>query len=219
MTHELKTPIATITVAIEGMQKFNVLQDVEKTQRYLQTSRNELLRLNDLVTKVLDIASFENKTIELVKDTIDINVLIENIIASEKTKTTRLINITYKKANDLNYINADTIHFRNVLANLIDNAVKYSNEPVEIVITVKKSANNITVSVKDNGIGIPSTHLNQVFDKFHRVPTGNVHNVKGTGLGLSYVKYIVEAHGGTIAVKSEVNKGSEFVVTLPIDNG
>jgi signal transduction histidine kinase len=219
MTHELKTPIATITVAIEGMQKFNVLQDVEKTQRYLQTSRNELSRLNDLVTKVLDIASFENKTIELVKDTIDINVLIENIIASEKTKTTRLINITYKKANDLNYINADTIHFRNVLANLIDNAVKYSNEPVEIVITVKKSANNITVSVKDNGIGIPSTHLNQVFDKFHRVPTGNVHNVKGTGLGLSYVKYIVEAHGGTIAVKSEVNKGSEFVVTLPIDNG
>lgn len=200
------------------MQKFNVLQDVEKTQRYLQTSRNELSRLNDLVTKVLDIASFENKTIELVKDTIDINLLIENIIASEKAKTTKLVNITYKKASDLNYIIADNVHFRNVLANLIDNAVKYSDEPVEVVITVTRSANNAVVSVNDNGIGIPPTHLNQVFDKFHRVPTGNIHNVKGTGLGLSYVKYIVEAHGGTIAVKSEVNKGSEFVVTIPIKN-
>ncbi|MGZ3757322.1 MAG: sensor histidine kinase [Mucilaginibacter sp.] len=218
MTHELKTPIATITVAIEGMQKFNVLQDTEKTQRYLQTSRNELSRLNDLVTKVLDIASFENKAVELVKTTVDINLLIEDIIGSEKAKTSKLVNITYKKANDINYIRADNIHFRNVLVNLIDNAVKYSNEPVEIVITIKKSANNVVVSVKDNGIGIPQSHLTQVFDKFHRVPTGNVHNVKGTGLGLSYVKYFVEAHGGAIAVKSEVNKGSEFMVTLPIDN-
>ena len=219
MTHELKTPIATITVAIEGMQKFNVLQDVEKTQRYLQTSRNELSRLNDLVTKVLDIASFENKTIELVKTTIDINLLIEDIIISEKEKTSKLITIAYKKAHDLTYINADNVHFRNVFANLIDNAVKYSKEPVEVIITIKKSANNAVVSVKDNGIGIPQSHLHQVFDKFHRVPTGNIHNVKGTGLGLSYVKYIVEAHGGTIALKSEVNKGSEFVVTIPIDNG
>jgi signal transduction histidine kinase len=219
MTHELKTPIATITVAIEGLQKFNALNDTEKTQRYLETSRNELARLNDLVTKVLDIAAFENKEIELLKEKININELVNDMIKSEKSKTTKTVNITFNNKGNTEFIYIDKIHFRNVLVNLVDNALKYSSGPVEIVVTCYKNEGNLILSVKDNGIGIPATHLGLIFDKFHRVPTGNIHSVKGTGLGLSYVKYIVEAHGGSISVKSEINKGSEFIVSIPLSDG
>jgi signal transduction histidine kinase len=216
MTHELKTPIATLTVAIEGMQKFNALDDPEKTQRYLQTSRNELVRLNDLVSKVLNIAAFESEKINLVKEEINLNELVQDVITSEKLKTDKEVDISFENKNVKTVI-ADRLHFRNVLANLVDNAIKYSGEQVKIDINCFKSGNDAVFSVKDNGMGIPSEHLKQVFDKFHRVPTGNVHNVKGTGLGLSYVKYIVEAHGGNISVKSEINAGSEFTFSIPIN--
>lgn len=215
MTHELKTPIATMTVAIEGLQKFNALNDPEKTQRYLQTSRNELNRLNELVTKALNVAAFENNEILLVKEKIDIDALINEVIASEKLKADKEIAIAYVNQNNIKYITADQLHFRNVITNLIDNAIKYSNEPAEIQINLQQSGNTVLLSVKDKGIGIPVSHINQIFDKFHRVPTGNVHNVKGTGLGLSYVKYIVEAHNGSITVKSEVNAGTEFTISIP----
>lgn len=219
MTHELKTPIATITVAIEGLQKFNALNDVEKTQRYLQTSRRELSRLNDLVTKVLNVAAFESKDIELSRENINVDDLINDIIASEKLKTDKDLNFSYTNANQISTIYADRLHFRNVLANIVDNAVKYSAEPINITIKCFKSDGNAVFSIKDNGIGIPAAHMDQIFDKFHRVPTGNIHNVKGTGLGLSYAKYIVTAHGGDITVKSEINKGSEFIVSIPLKNG
>ncbi len=216
MTHELKTPIATIAVAIEGLQKFNALNDKEKTQRYLDTSKNELARLNTLVTKVLDIAAFENKEIELSKEKVNINELINEVIDSERQKTDKIVHITFENQSGEEFIPADKMHLRNVLANLVDNAIKYSKQPVDIAINCYKNDGELAISVKDNGMGIPAAHLGLIFDKFHRVPTGNVHSVKGTGLGLSYVKYIVEAHGGEIVVKSEVNKGTEFIVSLPL---
>jgi signal transduction histidine kinase len=219
MTHELKTPIATITVAIEGLQKYNVLNDPEKTQRYLQTSRNELGRLDDLVSKVLNVAAFESKEIRLNKEEVAIDELVQDLIASETLKTGKKVDISYDNAGSVKYIEADKLHLRNVLANLIDNAIKYCDEPVDIQINLYQRKGNAVFSVKDNGIGIPPAHLNHVFDKFHRVPTGNVHNVKGTGLGLNYVKYIVEAHGGSVAVKSEKGAGSEFIITIPLKNG
>lgn len=219
MTHELKTPIATITVAIEGLQKYNALSDPEKTQRYLQTSRNELSRLDDLVSKVLNIAAFENKEIRLHKEEVAIDDLVNDLIVSETLKTGKMVNISYHNKENIFYIEADKLHLRNVLANLIDNAIKYCDEPVDITINLYKHHGNAILSVKDNGIGIPPAHIKQVFNKFHRVPTGNVHNVKGTGLGLNYVKYIVEAHGGSVAVKSEKGAGSEFIITIPLKNG
>lgn len=219
MTHELKTPIATITVAIEALQRFNALNDAEKTQRYLQTSRAELSKLNNLVTKVLNIAAFENKNVELIIEKISVDEMINEIISSEKAKTTKDLNFSYINKDHIQWIYADRLHFGNVLNNIVDNAVKYSNEPISIVVTCFKDGDNVVFSVKDNGIGIPPAHINQVFDKFHRVPTGNIHNVKGTGLGLSYVKYIVNAHGGDIFVKSEINAGSEFIVSIPLNNG
>lgn len=218
MTHELKTPIATITVAIEGLQKFNALNDTEKTQRYLLTSRTELSRLNELVTKVLNVAAFENKDIELTKENINVDEMMNDIIAAEKSKSGKHVNIIYSN-NDVGIIYADKLHFGSVLVNILDNAVKYNDNPVNIDINVFKQGNNAVFSISDNGIGIPAEHVNQIFDKFHRVPTGKVHNVKGTGLGLNYAKYIVNAHRGDISVKSEINKGSEFKVSIPLSNG
>lgn len=218
MTHELKTPIATVTVAVEGLQKFNALNDPEKTHRYLQTARTELSRLDNLVTKVLNIAAFENKDIVLEKEKIDVDDMVNGIISTEKTKSDKDLNITYTN-NVVKTIYADKLHFRNVLVNIVDNAIKYSNEPVNIAINCFKQAGNAVFVIKDNGIGIPEPHIKQVFEKFHRVPTGNLHDVKGTGLGLSYARYIVTAHGGDITVKSEINKGSEFIVSIPLSNG
>jgi len=219
MTHELKTPIATITVAIEGLQKYNALKDPEKTQRYLQTSRNELSRLNDLVSKVLNVAAFGNKEIRLNKEKIDVDEMVNDLVSSETLRADKEVEITYHNNNDIKYIEADKLHLRNVLANIIDNAVKYCDGPVHIDINLNKTGRKAIFSIKDNGIGIPAAHIKHVFDKFHRVPTGNVHNVKGTGLGLNYVKYVVEAHGGSVAVKSEKGAGSEFIITIPLKNG
>ncbi|MCW2798480.1 MAG: His Kinase (Phospho-acceptor) protein [Nocardioides sp.] len=218
MTHELKTPIATITVAIEGLQKYNALNDPEKTQRYLQTSRNELNRLDNLVSKVLNIAAFESKKIKLAKEKIQVDELINELITAEKLKAGKEVSISYTNTG-IEVLEADRMHFRNVLANILDNAIKYSEEPVDIKINVSRSNNNAVFSIKDNGMGIPAAHINHIFDKFHRVPAGNVHNVKGTGLGLNYVKYIVEAHRGKVSVKSAPKAGSEFIITIPLKNG
>ena len=215
MTHELKTPIATMTVAIEGLQKYNALNDPEKTQRYLQTSRNELTRLNDIVSRVLNVAAFGNDEVKLVKDSINVDELIHDVIETEKLKANKPVTIYYENKSDIETINADKLHFRNVMVNLIDNAIKYSNEQVLIIITCYKVGDNALFSVKDNGIGIPASHISHVFNKFHRVPTGNVHDVKGTGLGLSYVKYVVEAHNGSVIAESELNAGSEFIISIP----
>ena len=219
MTHELKTPIATINVAIEALQKFNALNDPEKTQRYLQVSRVELSKLNNLVTKVLNIAAFENKEIDLVEENINVDELINDIISTQKTRSNKEVDFTYRNPGNIKTIYADMLHFGNVLSNIIDNAIKYSKEPVKVEIACLKQDGNAVFSIKDNGIGIPQDHIKLVFDKFHRVPTGNVHNVKGTGLGLSYARYIANAHGGDISVKSEINTGSEFIVSIPLKNG
>jgi signal transduction histidine kinase len=219
MTHELKTPIATITVAIEGLQKFNGLNDPEKTQRYLQTSRNELSRLDGLVTKVLNVAAFERKKVVLVKERIAIDELMNELIEAEKQKTAKEVSISYINRDGITEIEADKVHLRNIMLNLVDNAIKYATEPVDIKITLTKQNKYAVFSVKDNGMGIPAKHIKHIFDKFHRVPAGNVHNVKGTGLGLNYVKYIAEAHGGKVSVTSKLNKGSEFTVSIPLKNG
>ena len=214
MTHELKTPIATVSAAVEAMQNFNALNDQQKTQTYLSISRQELLRLSDLVEKVLHIAAEEKDDFDLYREETDLNELISNIITNHRLKANKKVDFTYTILSDA-MVRVDKTHLSNAINNLVDNAIKYSGEPAEITIQVSRQQDRLKIVVKDNGIGIPHSYQESIFEKFFRVPTGNLHNVKGFGLGLSYVKKIVEKHGGSIRVKSEPDKGSEFFLEIP----
>jgi len=215
MTHELKTPIATVSAAVESMQNFNVLEDKSKTERYLNISSNELKRLSGLVEKVLNISAYEQKTLKLNPEKINFNELIQNIITSQSIKNSdKKVDIKYTSKTEKIFIVADRIHLTNVMNNLIDNAIKYSNNKVDIDVIFEYNNNNI-IRVKDNGLGISKHNQNKIFEKFYRVPTGNIHKVKGFGLGLHYVKNIIEEQQGTVQIKSTLGKGSEFIITLP----
>lgn len=215
MTHELKTPIATVNAAIEGMQSFDVLEDKKKTNRYLSVSSRELKRLSTLVEKVLNIAAYEKKELLLNIEPINLNDMINNIISTQSIKNVdKTVDIVFKEVSTSTVIEADRVHMTNVINNLIDNAIKYSEEEVKIYITLTKSKHSCFLSVKDNGIGISAKHQNKVFDKFYRVPTGNLHDVKGFGLGLHYVRNIIEKQNASIELKSSLGKGSEFIISF-----
>ncbi|WP_143309349.1 sensor histidine kinase [Chitinophaga vietnamensis] len=215
MTHELKTPIATVSAAVEALQNFNALNDQRKTQAYLDISRNELQRLSDLVEKVLHIAAEEKEDIELFKEPTDLNEVIDNILSNHQLKATKPLQLRYDNHLKHDTVNVDKAHLSNAINNLVDNAIKYSGDQAQVYIQSSEDGGMLQIKVKDNGIGIPKVYQDNIFDKFFRVPTGNLHNVKGFGLGLSYVKKIVEMHGGTIRVHSEPDKGTEFIIAIP----
>jgi signal transduction histidine kinase len=217
MTHELKTPIATVSAAVEAMQRFNALNDTGKTGRYLETSRKELVRLDGLVTKVLNMAAYQKADMPMVIQELNVDVLLQEVVQDERLTTSRKVDFVISNPEKITTVKADPTHFRHCLANLVDNAVKYSKEQVTITISIYSKGTDICFAVKDNGIGIPASHIKRIFDKFHRVPTGNIHAVKGTGLGLSYVKYAMAMHGGSVTVKSTPGKGSEFTLILPAE--
>ncbi len=216
ITHELKTPIATVHVAIEAMRNFNALQHPERTKEYLDISASELQRLSLLVDKVLRLSMFENKEIELRKEPVDLHLLAAEIIAGMKLqfdKVQAVVQLT-KEGNNFT-VSADKVHISSVLYNLLDNALKYRNGKPYITVHLAEDATGVTITVSDNGIGIPAAYQEKVFDKFFRVPSFDHHNIKGYGLGLSYVHHIVEKHKGSISVTSTEGKGSSFIVKLP----
>lgn len=215
ITHELKTPIATVGVAIEALKNFNAIQNPERTKEYLDISSNELQRLNLLVDKVLKLSMFEKKAIELKFETVDAAELINEVVASLKLQLEKKhasININYE--GDL-HLQGDRLHLQSVIFNLLDNALKYSKETPVINISGKEKDGWVELSVKDNGIGIPAEYRNKIFDKFFRVPHGDTHNAKGYGLGLSYVAQVIAGHGGTITADSPSDEGTIFIITLP----
>ena len=215
MTHELKTPIATVNAAIEGMQSFDVLADQKKTNRYLSVSSRELKRLSTLVEKVLNIAAYEKKELFLNIEPINLNDMINNIISTQSIKNAeKTVEIVFNETSTPTIIEGDRVHMTNVINNLIDNAIKYSEDEVKIDITITKDKHLNHLSIKDNGIGISPKHHHKVFDKFYRVPTGNLHDVKGFGLGLHYVKNIIEKQDASIELKSSLGKGSEFIISF-----
>jgi two-component system, OmpR family, phosphate regulon sensor histidine kinase PhoR len=216
ITHELKTPIATVSVALEAMRSFDVLKDPEKTKGYLDISSSELQRLNLLVDKVLKLSMFENSEISLQKQEFSILELVEEVVESMKLQLEHQgATITVNNAGDRFVIEADRVHLSSVVYNLVDNALKYGGPKPLIDIGLISQTNFIELRVSDKGIGIATEYREKVFDKFFRVPTGNVHNIKGYGLGLSYVNYIVKRHKGFIDVETELGKGSTFMVKLP----
>lgn len=216
ITHELKTPIATVNVAIEALRNFDALQSPERTKEYLDISASELQRLSLLVDKVLKLSMFENKDIELQKSQFNLKELVEEVMHSmrlqfQKNKAT----VSLKTAGEPFIIHADRLHITSVIYNLLDNALKYGGDKPEIKVELAATPQEFKLRVEDNGIGISPEYANKVFEKFFRVPSGDHHNIKGYGLGLSYAAHVVHQHGGTISVESQPGKGSAFTIKLP----
>ncbi len=219
MTHELKTPISTISLASQMLKDKSIPVAVKDFDQISQIIENESKRLGFHVEKVLQMAIIDKGGLELKLKKLNVHFLLKNIL---KNTNLKIRDRNGSLVNDLNAkelnIYADELHISNVFANLLDNAIKYSKNIPEIEVCTKNSNGHIVISVKDNGIGIKKENQKKIFEKFYRVPTGNVHDVKGFGLGLSYVKKIIEEHKGHITLTSESGKGSKFDVYLPISN-
>ncbi len=217
MTHEFKTPISTISLASEMLSDASIVQTPEKQSRFLKMIRDENKRLSVLVESILQTSILDKGEFKLKLSEVDVHEIINTAINNTQLLIDQRNGIIHTQLDALKFkLQADRVHLTNIIFNLIDNAIKYSSSTPEIVITTFNTAEGIMVQVKDNGIGISKENQRKIFDKFYRVPTGNVHNVKGFGLGLSYVLAVVMKHNGTISVNSEVGKGSTFNVHLPI---
>jgi two-component system phosphate regulon sensor histidine kinase PhoR len=215
MTHELKTPIATVSAAVEALERFDAMKDPQRSRDYLEISRQELQRLSSLVEKVLNIALEDRREFEIQPEPVHVLEMLESIVQRFRIHNGKRINISleHNLADPIAVL--DSTHFANAIQNLVDNAIKYSYDSVDIRITCTREDNWLKISVGDNGIGIPKTYQQHIFEQFFRVPQGDLHNVKGFGLGLAYVKKIVDHHGGKISVKSEPRHGSEFLIAIP----
>ena len=216
MTHELKTPIATVALACEALGEDAIASDKATFQRYLGMIEEENKRLGDQVEKVLQTALLDKKDFKLnlkpiVFDRV-VNQAVEKIRITLESKGGE---ISESLRADVS-IEADELHLTNVVLNLLDNAIKYSNNAPSIAIRSYLTDDRIVLEVQDHGIGMSREVSKRIFDKFYRMPTGNVHNVKGFGLGLSYVQSVVIAHGGQVGVKSEPEKGSTFTISIPL---
>lgn len=215
MTHELKTPIATVSAAVEALQSFDAIKNPERTRDYLDISRQELNRLSALVEKVLNIAMEDRRELELQREPTNVPDILQGIVQRYRLYNGKDIDISLECRLDNPIAILDKTHFTNAIQNLVDNAIKYSYDSVKIRIECTCEDGWLRVAVRDNGIGIPKAYQQSIFEQFFRVPQGDLHNVKGFGLGLAYVKKIVEKHGGRISVKSEPRHGSEFVIAIP----
>ncbi|HYD21663.1 MAG TPA: HAMP domain-containing sensor histidine kinase [Flavipsychrobacter sp.] len=217
MTHELKTPLATISLAIDALVNEKVIHDVEKIRYYSGMIKDENKRMNKQVEKILQAARIERQEIKL--NLVELNA--HDLI----TKVTDNLQLQIQEKNgtislnlnaDKSLIEADEVHFSNIIFNLLDNAIKYSKGNLHIDVETSIAHNDmLAIKIMDNGIGMSKETQQRVFEKFYRAHTGNIHNVKGFGLGLSYVKAITEAHGGKVKVESALGKGSTFTLFLP----
>ncbi len=215
ITHELKTPIATVGVAIEALKSFNAIDDPRRTKEYLDISQNELQRLNLLVDKVLKLSMFEKKEIELKYEVLNLADVVDEVVASMRLQTEKYrATVTVNTEGDCT-LQADRLHLLSVVFNLLDNALKYGKENPAVQISLEEKENSIELKVADNGIGIPAEYKDKVFDKFFRIPHGDTHDAKGYGLGLSYVAHVVKKHKGTITVESGTGSGATFIINLP----
>lgn len=216
MTHEFKTPISTISLAVQVLKDKEVAKDTEKSNRYLGIIQNENRRLGTQVEKVLQMAQLDKGNVQLNFSEVNLHEIIENVLSNigvQIEQKNGVVDLEMEAENDLTW--ADEVHITNVIYNLLDNANKYSPETPHITIATQNVPEGLSLKIKDCGIGMSKEQLNKIFDKFYRVPTGNVHDVKGFGLGLSYVKKMVEWHNGSISVSSKIGEGTTFEVILP----
>ncbi len=219
MTHELKTPIASISLAAQMMNDETVTKSPTMSKHLSSVIMDESKRLRFLVEKVLQMSMFDRKKAVFKKKRLDLNEMVENIANSFTLRVEHTGGKIYTEIEAIeSAIYVDEVHFQNVINNLLDNAVKYRkpDQPVNVYLKTWDDDSNLYLSIRDTGLGIKRENLKKVFEKFYRVHTGNVHDVKGFGLGLAYVKKIVILHNGEISVDSEYGKGTKFTIKLPI---
>lgn len=217
MTHELKTPISTISLACEALKDPDMNKNVTMVSRYVNMIGEENTRLGLLVEEVLQSAVLDKSEFKLKQEAISVHTVLEKILDKQLMKIREQKgSLEYEPLADMDLILGDRVHLGNVFNNLMDNAIKYSKEHPKILVRTHYADKEISISFQDKGIGIPKEHQKRIFDKLYRVPTGNVHDVKGFGLGLSYVKIIVEKLGGTVSLSSEPGKGSTFTIKIPV---
>jgi len=217
MTHEFKTPIATINLALDSIKNPKIIDDKEKVFRYIKMIREENKRMHAQVENVLRISKLEKNQLDLSKDVFDLEEIVEDAIAHVALMISDkggYIKTHFK--SERSEVLVSKFHFTNVITNILDNAIKYSEGEPKIDIYSENAGNNIILKIKDQGIGMGKNVQKKVFDKFYREHGGNVHDVKGHGLGLAYVKSITKDHQGSVHVESEKGKGSTFIIRLPL---
>ena len=214
---KFKTPLATISLAVDALKNEKVINDKEKTNYFTGIIKEENIRMNKQVETILQAALLDKQEVQLNLKKLSAHQLIDaalnNITLQVEERGGKL---AVNKAAQKEMIMADEVHFTNLINNLLDNAVKYSNEHPIIKLSTQNIGKQLRIKIEDNGIGMNKETLSRIFEKFYRAHTGNVHNVKGFGLGLSYVKTMVDAHKGTIKAESTPGKGSSFIVTIPV---
>ena len=215
MTHEFKTPLSTIAISAEAISKPTIIEKPDRLGKYVSIIKSENKRLQSQVERILQAATIEKEKVNIKNTPIDINQLLERI--SEVFK----VNIESKKGTisiDLQATNptilGDEEHLKNIFSNLIDNAIKYSPDVLDVTIATRNTNEKLEISITDKGLGIAPQHQPHIFEKFYRVSTGNLHNVKGFGIGLNYVQILVKKHNGNIFLKSQLGQGSSFILTF-----
>lgn len=219
MTHEFKTPLATISLAVDALKNEKVIGNREKTEYFRSIIKDENLRMNKQVETILQAAVMDRQEVQISKRPLHVHEIIEDILSHHKLQLEEKgghDELNLQAENDL--VDADQVHFRNLISNLIDNAIKYSKGELIVKVDTSNQSNKLLIRVEDNGIGMNKETSKKIFEKFYRAHTGNIHNVKGFGLGLSYVKTMVDAHGGKIRVESSLGKGTVFFLEFPLSD-
>jgi len=220
VTHELKTPIATVSVALEALKDFHGLKNATRTAEYLGIAQHELNRLSLMTDKILKASSFEQQGVTFIPGVVRLDEVVKQVVQSltvvlEKNHLTTTLHLDGSHFE----ITGSDMHMTNVVYNLLDNAIKYSPVNREIKIDLNEAGHEVTLMVSDQGIGIEPLHHKRIFEKFFRVPSGDVHNTRGYGLGLNYVADVVRSHGGAVTVESNPGEGSCFTIRLPVNHG
>jgi len=217
MTHELKTPLATISLAVDALKTNKVQSDPTSVAYFSNIIKEENIRMNKHVETILETGQFEKKDIELNKQSVNVHDLIQAVVDSFKLQLEAKPSSIHLELDAKNpIISADEEHLLHVISNLMDNAIKYSKDTIDILVCTANINNKLLISIEDNGIGMSSDTSKHIFEKFYRAHSGNIHNVKGFGLGMSYVKWIVDLHKGQIRVQSELDHGTTIEITLPV---
>jgi two-component system phosphate regulon sensor histidine kinase PhoR len=219
MTHEFKTPLATISLAVDAVRNEKVQADKEKLQYFTGIIKEENKRMNKHVETILQAALMEKQELQLKLEKLQVHDLLHHVLDNYQLQLEEKqakVELALNAKQDA--IMADEVHFTNLLSNLIDNAVKYSKENLLIKVTTHSTNRYLAIRIEDNGIGMSKESVKRIFEKFYRAHTGNIHNVKGFGLGMSYVKTVIDAHKGKIKVDSTLGKGSTFIIEMPLAN-